>query len=43
MKKHYKINVSEHNDNFYLMFTGMCIGIAMVAVAHLFVSVINVF
>lgn len=41
MRKHNKISVSEHNDNFYLMFTGMCIGIAIVAIAHLFVSVIN--
>lgn len=41
MRKRSRISISEHNDNFYLVFTGMCIGIAMVAVAHLFVSVIN--
>lgn len=40
MKKARKITTAEHNDNFGLIMCGMCMGMALLAISHLFVTVV---
>lgn len=40
MKKARKITTTEHNENFGLIVCGMCMGMAILAISHLFVTVV---
>lgn len=40
MKKARKITTAEHNDNFYMITAGIFMGMAFMAISHMFVTVV---
>jgi len=40
MKRANKITTAEHNDNFYMITAGIFMGMAFMAITHLFFTVI---